>query len=87
MASKSNGKLNLSFPDEKMKVLEFCLTEKGKDLDELLTEFLDGLYRKNVPVIMRKYIEPDKKKEDKENENPSGRKEISNENASVSGPY
>lgn len=81
MASKPKGKMNLSFPEEKMQALEFCLKEKGKNLDELLAEFLDGLYRKNVPVIMRKYLEPDKK----EDQNESRESEASSESELTSG--
>ena len=86
VASKKS-KLNFSFPEEKMQALEFCLKEKGKDLDELLNEFLDSLYRKNVPIIMRKFLDPDKKEEENSGENDVINKNVSNGNVSSSSSF
>ena len=87
MASKAKGKFNFSFPEEKMQALEFCWKEKGKDLDELLSEFLDSLYRKNVPVIMRKFLEPEKKGEENSDEKELTSDDISNKNVPPSASF
>lgn len=56
MASKKSS-LKLSYDEEKYKAIKMALGEKNKDLDAEIVRFLDGLYEKNVPKILKKYIE------------------------------
>lgn len=49
--------LKLSYDEEKFKAIKMALSEKNRDLDAELIKFLDGLYEKNVPKLLKKYIE------------------------------
>lgn len=55
----------LEYNEEKVKAIKVSLKDKGKNLDEEIIKFLDGLYNKNVPKLLKKYIEQDFKEEDK----------------------
>lgn len=58
MASRPmKGKFIIDFPEEKLSALEFCMKEKGGDLEEATAEFLQSLYEKHVPKIMKSYFE------------------------------
>lgn len=56
MASKKSS-LKLSYDEEKYKAIKMALGEKNRDLDAEMVKFLDGLYEKNVPKLLKKYIE------------------------------
>ncbi len=49
--------LKLNYDEEKLKAIKISLSEKGKDLDEEMLKFLDGLYQKNVPQVLKNYVE------------------------------
>lgn len=56
MATKNNS-IKLNYSEEKVKAIKVALNEKGKDFDAEIVKFLDGLYEKNVPKLLKKYIE------------------------------
>ncbi|MBU3174410.1 DUF6103 family protein [Clostridium estertheticum] len=58
----------LEYNEEKVKAIKMSLKEKDKNLDEEIIKYLDGLYNKNVPKLLKKYIEDDFKEEDKKEE-------------------
>ena len=51
--------LKLEFNSEKMKAIKVSLKEKNKDFDTEILKFLDGLYNKDVPKLLKNYIEVD----------------------------
>jgi len=55
----------VEYNEEKIKAIKVSLKDKNKELDEEIIKFLDGLYNKNVPKLLKKYIEQDFKEEDK----------------------
>jgi len=58
----------LEYNEEKVKAIKVSLKDKGKELDEEVIKFLDGLYNKNVPKLLKKYIEEGFETEDKTKE-------------------
>jgi len=60
--------LKVEFNEEKMKAIKVSLKEKNKDFDEELLKFLNGLYNKSVPKLLKKYIEAGLETEEKDNE-------------------
>jgi len=76
----------LEYNEEKIKAIKVSLKDKGKELDEEIIKFLDGLYNKNVPKLLKKYIEEDFKEEDKsEDKIIEMKKEVPNEEKLPSG--
>lgn len=57
--------LKISYNEEKIKAIKVALGEKNRDLDTEIIKFLDGLYEKNVPKLLKKYIENDENTEEK----------------------
>ena len=55
--------LALPFPDEKSQALTHFLEENGEDLECCMVESVEQLYRKSVPVAIRKYIDAILKKQ------------------------
>ncbi len=55
--------LALPFPDEKSQALTHFLEENGEDLECCMVESVEQLYRKTVPVAIRKYIDAILKKQ------------------------
>lgn len=51
--------LKVEFNDKKLKAIKVSLKEKNKDFDTEILKFLNGLYNKNVPKSLKKYIEID----------------------------
>ncbi len=51
--------MKISYEEEKLKAIKVSLKDKDKDIDEEIIKFLDGLYNKNVPKLLKKYIESD----------------------------
>lgn len=50
--------ISVEYDEEKMKALKYFLEQKGnKNISQKLAEALDLLYKKNVPVNVREYIE------------------------------
>ncbi|MCB2309247.1 DUF6103 family protein [Clostridium estertheticum] len=58
----------LQFNEEKIKAIKVSLKDKNKNLDEEIIKFLDSLYSKNVPKLLKKYIEEGFETEDKTKE-------------------
>ena len=44
----------LEYNEEKVKAIRVSLKDKGKELDEEIVKYLDGLYNKNVPKLLKK---------------------------------
>jgi len=65
----------LEFNDKKLKAIRVSLKEKNKDFDTEILKFLNSLYNKNVPKLLKNYIELDLEPEEKTEENE---KEIKN---------
>ena len=64
IAKKENMlSLALPFPDEKSQALTHFLEENGEDLECCMVESVEQLYRKTVPVAIRKYIDAILKKQ------------------------
>lgn len=49
--------LKINYEEQKMKAIKVSLKEKGKSFDDELVKFIEGLYKKNVPKVLKKYIE------------------------------
>ena len=50
--------ISVEYDETKMKALKYFLEQKGnKTVSEKLVETLDSLYKKNVPLNVRDYIE------------------------------
>lgn len=50
--------ISIEYDETKMKALKYFLEQKGnKRVSEKLVETLDSLYKKNVPLNVRDYIE------------------------------
>jgi len=76
----------VEYNEEKIKAIKVSLKDKGKELDEEIIKYLDVLYNKNVPKLLKKYIEADFKEEDKsENKIIEVKKEVPNEEEVSSG--
>lgn len=56
--------LSLPFPDEKSQALTHFLEESGEDLERCMVESVEQLYRKTVPIAIRKYIDATIKKQE-----------------------
>jgi len=52
-----NIQLKVEYNEDKIKAIKVSLKEKNKDFDEEILKFLDGLYNKNVPKLLKKFIE------------------------------
>jgi len=75
----------LEYNEEKVKAIRVSLKDKGKELDEEIVKYLDGLYNKNVPKVLKKYIEEDfETKDETEGKVNKIQKEIPNEEKSSS---
>jgi hypothetical protein len=63
----------IDYDEEKLKAIKVSLKEKNKDFDKELLNFIEGLYKKNVPKVLKKYIEgsleEDNKQDKVKNEN------------------
>ena len=63
--------LKIDYEEEKLKAIDVSLREKGRELNSEVINFLDGLYKKNVPALLKKFVENDTKVQTKINENGS----------------
>ena len=63
--------LKIDYEEEKLKAIDVSLKEKGRELNSEVINFLDGLYKKNVPALLKKFVENDTKVQTKVNENGS----------------
>lgn len=63
-----NIQLKVEYNEDKIKAIKVSLKEKNKDFDEEILKFLDGLYNKNVPKLLKKFIEIGIEPEEKTNE-------------------
>lgn len=63
--------LKIDYEEEKLKAIDVSLREKGRELNIEVINFLDGLYKKNVPALLKKFVENDTKVQTKINENGS----------------
>ena len=61
--------LKIDYEEEKLKAIDVSLREKGRELNSEVINFLDGLYKKNVPALLKKFVENDTKVQTKINEN------------------
>ena len=78
----------LEYNEEKIKAIKVSLKDKNKELDEEIIKFLDGLYNKNVPKLLKKYIEQDFKEEDKTQDKKEEKVEESNkEEEKINGSF
>ena len=68
----------LEYNEEKIKAIKVSLKDKNKELDEEIIKLLDWLYNKNVPKLLKKYIEQDFKEEDKTEDEKKEKVEESN---------
>lgn len=49
--------LKIIYDEEKIKAIRLALSEKDKDFEAEIIGFIDNLYEKNVPKVLKKYIE------------------------------
>ena len=63
--------LKIDYEEEKLKAIDVSLRENGRELNSEVINFLDGLYKKNVPALLKKFVENDTKVQTKINENGS----------------
>lgn len=64
-----NIQLKIQYNEDKIKAIKVSLKGKNKDFDEEILKFLDGLYNKNVPKLLKKFIEIGIEPEEKANKN------------------
>lgn len=64
-----NIQIKINYDEEKMKAIRMSLLEKSKDFDDEILKFIDTLYQKNVPKVLKKYIEAGVEKEKNTAEN------------------
>lgn len=62
--------ISVPFPDEKSQALTLYLEQNGEDLERCMVDSVEQLYRKTVPVAIRKYIDATLKKQNPEPEKP-----------------
>ena len=73
MATKTQkGRLTIEFHAEKLDALSYCMQEKGMDLEQAVTEYVGGLYEKNVPKIMKGFFESGDNSDVKKEQNHTG---------------
>ena len=78
----------VEYNEEKIKAIKVSLKDKGKELDEEIIKYLDVLYNKNVPKLLKKYIEQDFKEEDKTEDQKKEKVEESNkEEEKINGSF
>ena len=63
--------LRIDYEEEKLKAIDVSLKEKGRELNSEVINILDGLYKKNVPALLKRFVENDTKVQTKINENGS----------------
>ena len=51
------SKITIEFDADKFKALQKFGNKKGMDVNEELQSFLQKLYEKNVPLVVRQFIE------------------------------
>lgn len=49
--------LKVEYNEDKIKAIRVSLKDKNKDFDEEIIKFIDGLYNKNVPKVLKNYID------------------------------
>ena len=66
--AKRENILNLALPfsDEKSQALTLYLEQNGEDLERCMVESVEQLYRKTVPIAIRKYIDATLRKQQPE---------------------
>lgn len=81
--AKKENFLNFSvpFPEEKSRALVLYLEENGESLERCMVESIEQLYRKTVPVGIRKYIEATLRRQNPEPEKPPDEGEAGPEGA------
>ncbi|MDF2677951.1 MAG: hypothetical protein K0Q97_2287 [Bacillota bacterium] len=47
----------ISYEEEKIKAISVSLKSKDKNINDEIVKFLDGLYNKNVPKLLKQFIE------------------------------
>ncbi len=62
--------ISMPFPDEKSQALTIYLEQNGESLEGCLVESVEQLYRKSVPIAIRKYIDATLRKQNPEREKP-----------------
>ncbi|MCR3758914.1 hypothetical protein KYB31_07910 [Clostridium felsineum] len=60
--------LKINYNEEKLKALRVVLEQKNKNLDKEIENYIEGLYQKNVPKILKVFIENNKDLNDKNEE-------------------
>lgn len=51
------NQLIVEYNEDKIKAIRVSLKDKNKDFDEEIIKFIDGLYNKNVPKVLKNYID------------------------------
>ena len=69
-----NTSIEFSFDDAKLEAINIYLKEKNSKLSEELDHFMDSLYKKHVPQVVREFI--DKKESESLTAPPSPSKPI-----------
>ena len=49
--------IQIEYDAEKLEAIRFYLRDRNTTVERELSEALDGLFKKNVPVAVREYIE------------------------------
>lgn len=49
--------IQIDYDAEKLEAIRFYLRDRNTTVERELSEALDGLFKKNVPVAVREYIE------------------------------
>lgn len=57
--------LKIDYSEEKLKALRVSLKEKNKDLDKEIVAHIESLYQRNVPKMLKIYVEDGESSGDK----------------------
>lgn len=55
--NKKKITLKIDYSEEKLKALRVSLKEKNKDLDKEIVDHIESLYQRNVPKMLKIYVE------------------------------
>ena len=64
MGSNKKVVLKLNFDEEKMKALRVIFQEKNKDVEAEIGKYLESLYQKNVPKVLKMFVEKEENSEE-----------------------
>ena len=77
--------IKFDYDKEKLEAIKICITDKGANLNDELSNMMDVIYKKYVPEQIRDYIE--KKSELSKKENPKQARRGGRKCRAISGDF